>query len=203
MTLKLIVEKLARSSKKFIASTELREECKKLSADYYSTICYLTRHKYVLRIFKGIFYIYSLEERKMGRLEMTFFEILTEALKLKGVTRWYFGLETALKFNNLTHEFFTIDYVISDKLFRAKPMLMMGRKVKFYKLIPRIISAGVIKDYFNYSDPEKTLLDLLYLKHYRRPEFEEMAEKLSKTKLFKYARNYNKRMTSVVRKLKC
>jgi len=198
MSLKLMVEKLTRSEKKFVTSKEIREDCDKLSLDYYTTIRYLTHYKYLARIFRGIFYVYSIKERKLGKTDMPFYDIIREALKLKGITNWYFGLETALKLNNLTHEFFAVDSVISDKLFRAKPMLIMGRKVKFYKLVPRMLSFGIIRDRLNYSDPEKTLLDLFYLKHYSKPEFEEKSEGLSKTRLIKYSKKYGKRTIDVV-----
>ena len=202
MTLKLIVEKLARDNKKFILSNEIKDYCRRLSHDYLPTIKYLLRNKYLARIFRGIFYVYSIAERKLGKSEMNSFEILKEALKIKGVKNWYFGLETGLKFNNLTHEYFTIDYVINDKIFRAKPIIIMGRKVKFYKLSPKMLLFGIIKKNISYSDSEKTLLDLLYLKHYTKEEFEELAEELPKTKLLKYAKNYNKRVINIVEEMK-
>jgi len=40
------------------------------------------------------------------------------------------------------------------------------------------------------------------LKHYSKEEFEEVAEELSKTKLLKYAKNYNKRVINIVKELK-
>ena len=202
MTLKLIVEKLARGKKKFITSDEIKDYCRRLSLDYLATIKYLLRNKYLARIFRGVFYVYSIEERKLGKSEMNSFEILKEALKIKGVRKWHFGLETGLKFNNLTHEYFTIDYIINDKLFRAKPIAIMGRKVKLYKLKPKLLSFGIIKKNLNYSDSEKTLLDLLYLNHYSREEFEEIAETLSKRKLLKYAKNYDKKVLNAVKELK-
>lgn len=202
MTLKLIVEKLARDNKKFILSDEIKDYCRRLSLNYLPTIKYLLRNKYVARVFRGVFYVYSIEERKLGKSEMNSFVILKEALKIKGVKNWYFGLETGLKFNNLTHEYFTIDYVINDTIFRAKPITIMGRKVKFYKLSPKMFLFGVSKKEVNYSDSEKTLLDLLYLKHYSKEEFEEIAEELSKTKLLKYAKNYNKRVINITKELK-
>jgi len=202
MTLKLIVEKLARNNKKFIISNEIKDYCRRLSLDYLPTIKYLLRNKYIARIFRGIFYVYSTEERKWGKSEMNSFEILKEALKIKGVKNWYFGMETGLKFNNLTHEYFTIDYVINDKIFRAKPVTIMGRKVKFYKLSQKMFWFGIIKKNVNYSDSEKTLLDLLYLKHYTKEEFEEIGETLSKTKLIKYSKNYNKRVINIVKEMK-
>jgi len=202
MTLKLIVEKLAIDNKKFISSNEIKDYCRKLSLDYLPTIKYLIRNKYLARVFRGIFYVYSIEERKLGKSEMNSFEILREALKIKGIKNWYFGLETGLKFNNLTHEYFTIDYVLNDKLFRAKSITIMGRKVKFYKLSPKMFLFGIIKKNINYSDSEKTLLDLLYLKHYTKEEFDEIAEELSKAKLLKYSKNYNKRVINIVKELK-
>jgi len=202
MTLKLIAEKLARDNKKFILSDEIKDYCRKLSLDYLPTIKYLLRNKYLARVFRGIFYVYSIAERKLGKSEMNSFEILKEALKIKGVKNWYFGLETGLKFNNLTHEYFTIDYVINDKIFRAKSMIIMGRKIKFYRLSSKMFLFGIIKKNINYSDSEKTLLDLLYLRHYTKEEFEEIAEELSKTRLLKYAKNYDKRVINIAKELK-
>ena len=202
MTLKLIVEKLAIDNKKFIVVDEIKDYCRKLSLNYLPTIKYLLRNKYLARIFRGIFYVYSIEERKLGKSEMNIFEILKEALKIKGVKNWYFGLKSGLKFNNLTHEYFTIDYIINDKIFRAKPITIMGRRVKFYKLSKKMFSFGIIKKNINYSDSEKTLLDLLYLKHYSKEEFEEIAKELSETKLIKYAKNYNKRVINITKEMK-
>ena len=202
MTLKLIVEKLARDNKKFISAEEIKEYCRKLSLNYLPTIKYLLRNKYAARIFRGIFYVYSVEERKLGKSDMTPFAVIKEALKIKGVKNWYFGLETGLKFNDLTHEYFTIEYVINDKIFRAKPINIMGRKIKFYKIIPRMFLFGIVKKEVNYSDPEKTLLDLLYLKHYTKEEFQEIAEELSKAKLLEYSKNYNKRVIKITKELK-
>ena len=202
MTLKLIVEKLAIDNKKFIVVDEIKDYCRKLSLNYLPTIKYLLRNKYLARIFRGIFYVYSIEERKLGKSEMNSFEILKEALKIKGVKNWYFGLKSGLKFNNLTHEYFTIDYIINDKIFRAKPITIMGRRVKFYKLSKKMFSFGIIKKNINYSDSEKTLLDLLYLKHYSKEEFEEIAKELSETKLIKYAKNYNKSVINITKEMK-
>ena len=201
MTLKLLVEKLARSDKKFITKNELEVYCRKLSLNYLTAIKYLIRHRYLARIFRGIFYVYSIKERKLGERDMDFYDILKEALKIKGVSKWYFGLETALKLNNLTHESFTMDFIMNDAIFRAKPILIMGRKVKFYRLTLKMFSFGILKKSIPYSDPEKTLLDLLHLKHYSILDFKEGAGKLSKKKLLTYARNYNKKLQGVLKTL--
>jgi len=196
MTLKLIVKKLELSDKKFITREEIREYCEKLSLDYYMTIRYLTHYKYLLRILRGIFYIKSIEERKLNKTDINHLEAIKEALKIKGVKNWYFGLSTALKLNNLTHEYFAIDYVINDKIFRAKPFPILGYKIKFIKINSKLISFGILNKNLPYSDTEKTMLDFLYLKEHGNVKLipEEIFEKCSKNKLLKYSKNYDKRV---------
>jgi len=195
MTLKLIVRKLELSDKKFITREEIRGYCKTLSLDYYVVIRYLTHYKYLIRILRGIFYIKSIEERKLNKIDISHLKAIKEALEIKGVKNWYFGLSTALKINNLTHEYFTIDYVISDKIFRAKPFLIMGYKVKFIKINPKLTKFGIINKNFPYSDAEKTMLDFVYLKEHGNVKLipEEIFDDCSKNKLLKYSKNYDNR----------
>lgn len=195
MTLKLIVRKLELSDKKFITKEEIKEDCKKLSLDYYMTIRYLTHYKYLVRILRGIFYIKSIEERKLNKININYLEAIKEALKIKGVENWYFGLSTALKLNNLTHEYFIIDYVINDKIFRAKPFSILGYKIKFIKINSKLTKFGIINKGLPYSDAEKTMLDFVYLKEHGNVKLvpKEIFEKCSKNKLLKYSKNYNNR----------
>ncbi|HXG07947.1 MAG TPA: hypothetical protein VNI77_11560 [Nitrososphaera sp.] len=65
---------------------------------------------------------------------------------MKGIGNWYFGLHTALKLNNMTHEHFAAEDVISDLLFRAKPLNISGSKFKFTQLSPRPMSFGIKND---------------------------------------------------------
>jgi len=195
MTLKLIVRKLELSDKKFITREELKEDCKKISLDYYVAIRYLTHYKYLVRILRGIFYIKSIEERKLNKIDINHLEAIEDALNIKGIKNWYFGLSTALKLNNLTHEYFTIDYVINDKIFRAKPFLILGYKIKFIKISSKLTKFGIINKNLPYSDTEKTMLDFIYLKEHGnvRSIPEEIFETYSKTKLLNYSKNYDKR----------
>ncbi|MBS3121944.1 hypothetical protein J4434_03620 [Candidatus Woesearchaeota archaeon] len=201
MSFKLIVTKLNISNKKFITSHEIKDYCRVLNLDYYYTIRYLTHYRYLIRIFKGIFYIPSIEERKFDKTDMNYFEIIKNGLIIKGVKKWYFGLETALKLNNMTHEYFTIDYVVNDSIFRAKPITILGHKVKFIKLTPKLVSFGIKENNINYSNPEKTILDMFYLKRCNKTELLELSEKLSKTKLVKYSKYYSKKVKKIVKEL--
>ena len=166
MTLRILVKKLELLRRKFIVREELKSYCKDLKLDYYTSIMYLTSNNYLVRILRGIFYVKSIEERKLNKMYISFEEAISEAMKIKGVKRWYFGLESALKLNNITHEYFAVETVVSDKLSRPNPFKIMGRKVRFVKLNKTLIGFGVIKNKFNYSDAEKTVLDFIYLGKY-------------------------------------
>ena len=200
MSLKLMVKKLQMYNKRFITREELKEYCREINLDYYTAIRYLTFHKYLIRILKGIFYIKSMEERKFNKTNINYLDAIKTSLRIKGVKKWYFGLETALKLNTLTHEYFTIDYVINDTIFRANPINILGHKIKFVKISSKLFYFGIKKDKLPYSDPEKTMLDLLYLKKYNKTEFLELSKRLSKNKILKYAEYYNKKVRDIVRK---
>ncbi len=122
-----ILKKIHFEGREFIKSTEIKIYCNSLSLDYENLIRYLIRREYFIRIFKGIFYVKSWEEIKYKSNKYSHFELLSKGLELKGVNNWYFGLYTALKLNNATHEYFTIEYVISDNLYRNKPFTINNR----------------------------------------------------------------------------
>ncbi len=198
MTYALLVKKLYLDEIKIITSATIKDYCKKLHLNYYSAIGYLIHWKYVHRILKGIFYLPGIEERKSKRIDINYVDAIAKALKIKKVHNWYFGLETALKFNHLTHEFFTTDFIVNDTIFRAKPIMVLGHKIKFIKLKKKLFTFGIIHTKGNFSDPEKTVLDLIYLSKYAGLTEEEANAKVSdlikscsREKLKRYAKNYN------------
>lgn len=208
MTLKILVKKLELLRKKFITRDELKSYCKDLKLDYYTSIMYLTSNNYLVRILRGIFYVKSIEERKLNKIDISFAEAIAEALRIKGVKEWYFGLESAIKLNNLTHEYFAVETVISSKISRPNPFEIMGRKVRFVKLSKKLIDIGIIKNKFNYSDAEKTALDIIYLGKYNRDSDESIKNKVvdyigycKKSRLRKYAEHYPKTVRKFVEEL--
>ena len=152
MSLKLIVKKLELTDKKFVTRDELRVYCKELHLDYYTAIRYLTSNAYLIRILRGIFYVKSIEERKLKKVEMGYAEAIKESLRIKGIKNWYFGLESAVKLNNLTHEYFAVETIMTDSLFRPKPIGILGAKVKFIKISKELFKFGIIGDGFRHSD---------------------------------------------------
>ncbi|HIH32486.1 TPA: hypothetical protein HA235_07315 [Candidatus Woesearchaeota archaeon] len=209
MSLKILIKKLYLEEKKYIDSATLKTYCGKLGLEYYTAIRYLTSHKYLYRIFKGIFYKPSIEERKLKTVSTNHIEAINNALKMKNIKNWYLGLESALKLNNLTHEHYTIEYIISDKIYRNKPITILGKKIKFIKIKNKLTRFGIIeKNTTKYSDPEKTLLDTIYLMNYNgfdKKEIKnktcELLKKCSREKLNKYTRHYNNKVKKYIEEI--
>jgi len=209
MSYRLLTKKLLIANKKFVTRKELREYCKTLKITYESAISYLLSNKYVERTFRGIFYVKSIEERKLGISNMTFFEVMKEAMKIKGIPCWYFGLESALKLNNLTHEYFTIEFIVSEKIRRPKPIEILGHKVRFLAIKKSLTAFGINKEPFPYSDTEKTILDIAYFGIYRglskyaiKNNLVDYVEKCNRKKLLKYAENYPKSVLILINSIK-
>ena len=167
MTRNILLRKLRLERASFISAEDLKRYCVSLGADYDSSVNYLIARKHLVRIFKGIFYLRSLDEIELGSSRYNHLELLSKGMEMKGIKEWYFGMHTALKLNNMTHESFNLDDVMSASIFRAKPISMAGHRFKFYKVSKKILGFGVIeKSKIRYSDPEKTILDFAYIWKY-------------------------------------
>jgi predicted transcriptional regulator of viral defense system len=206
----ILLRKLRMESEEFVTSLELRAYCKALKLDYGIAIRHLVPRGYLVRIFKGIFYVKSLEELELARAKYNHLELVAKGLELKNVKRWYFGLHTALKLNNMTHETFAVEDVISDKLFRANPFAIAGYKFKFSRLSPSLLDFGIEKaeNGVRYSDPEKTILDFIYIWRYNGiPEgkiagdVSGWAKNVAKEKLREYARKYPKTAAEIAARI--
>ncbi|MCS4540854.1 MAG: hypothetical protein HY929_00800 [Euryarchaeota archaeon] len=205
MKTSLLLKKLRMEGKEFVSSTELKRYCKSMKLSYETVIRYFTSRGYLVRIFRGIFYIKSLDESKLGKTKYSHLELVAKGLEMKNVKNWYFGFYTALKLNNMTHEHFAIDYVVSDKIFRAKPMGIAGYEFKFIKLASPLLEFGVTKDRLRYSDAEKTILDFVYTWRYNGIpkerivlDIKEWVKSVSKEKIKEYAKRYPKTIREIV-----
>ena len=206
MKLSILTRKLALEKNDYISSETLKEYCKDIKIPYLTTVKYLLRHNYIVRILKGIFYVKSLEERKFKKININYLDAIKKALKIKKIENWYFGLETALKLNKITHEYFTLDYVFTDSLFRPKPVTIMNHKIKFIKVNTRLFRFGIIKNSLNYSDIEKTILDFIYIGKYNSLSDNEIKNNIvdllklsSKRKLRIYLKYYPKTVTKLLK----
>lgn len=206
MKISILMEKLWMDEREFVTADDLKSYCKSLKLDYATTVKNFVHRGHLVRIFRGIFYVRPPEDVMIGRSKYNHLELVAKGLEMKGVKNWYFGLHTALKHNNMTHEYFTIDEVISDSLFRAKPINIAGYKFRFIKLSPELIKFGIKEEgMIRYSDPEKTILDFIYLSRHEGTSSEKIsmdvgdwAKDISEKKLRKYAMNYPKTVGKTV-----
>jgi len=156
---------------------------------------------YLITIFRGVYYLRSYEEKKFNTIKYSPYELLSKGLEIKGV-KWYFGLNTAIKFLNLTHEVFPINMVINDKFNRINPMKIAGTSFFFIKIKPSLFfGINKIKTKnnvtLNHSDLEKTLLDLVYLK--KNIDLKEY--KFNKSIFLKYLSKYDTKTKRKVKEL--
>jgi predicted transcriptional regulator of viral defense system len=170
---KLEIERKLKRTDGFITSEDLKKICKSsvINLDYNASIGYLLNNGYVERILRGIFYIRTLEEKRDNISKVSFFEAMAKVMRLKKVDKWYFGLESALKLNSLTHETFFVDTIITNKIKNNAPLLVLGHKVKFTKILGIDFSFGIKNkkvgsEVFYYSDPGRTILDIAYIGKY-------------------------------------
>jgi len=201
----LLLRKLRMEGKEFLTSTELKRYCEAMKLDYEIVLRHLIPRGHLTRIFRGIFYVRSLEEVELGKVKYSHLELVTRGMTLKNVENWYFGLYTALKLNNMTHEHFAVEYVVNDTIFRPRPMNIAGHKFVFVKLASKLLKSGVIEAGIRYSDPEKTILDFIYIWRYRAIpkekivlDVKEWARGFSSEKIKRYAKGYPKTVRNIV-----
>jgi hypothetical protein len=188
MKYSLIVKKLNLDGKEFIGADLLKDYSGKVGLKYEDVVRYLLTNKYIHRIMRGIFYVPSIEERKLKKIGISIYDAIANAMEMKGVSNWYFGLESALKF-------------------RSTAFPILGRKVKFVKLKKELMGFGIRREKIPYSDPEKTLLDMIYLAKYNgetdaeiNSRISEILPKCSKNILSNYAKHYNNKIVEFVKK---
>ena len=206
MTMSVLLKRMQLDGKEFVTAEELKRYCKAMKLHYAIVVRYFGMRGYFVRIFRGIFYVKSFDELKLGRNKYNHLELVSKGMELKRIRNWYFGLHTALKLNNMTHETFAIEDVISDKLFRANPFTIAGYNFKFSRLSPSLFDFGIRKgeNGVRYSDPEKTVLDFIYVWRYNGIPEEKIvadvadwAKGASKAKLRVYAKKYPKTVAEV------
>lgn len=193
------MRKLWLENRKFVDHVSLEDMCGNLNVEYVDMIRYLLRGEYLVRIFRGIFYVKSPEEVKLRKTDVSPLEMLANGLKVKGVENWYFGLYTALRLNGVTHEYFPVDFVLNDEIFRVREIEIASHKFRFIKVKPPLFFGIKNKNVLRYSDLEKTILDFIYLWRYRGiPEnkivldISDLFGTASKEKLLEYSERYPK-----------
>jgi len=199
-----LLKKIYIEKKEFVTSKELRDYCKILKLRYDTSLRSLMTTGYLIRIFRGIFYIRTLDEVRLNKSRYTPLELVAKAMEMKGIRHWYFGLYTALKLNNMTHEYFGTEYIINDEIHRPRAIGIAGYKFRFVKMSPSLLSFGVVGKDTRHSDPEKTILDFIYLWRYNGiprekiiADISDWAHDLSRKKMRTYGARYPKSVRSI------
>ena len=189
---------------KVVTSEDVMRIASKFGKDERRSLSYLQEHGYIFRILRGIFYVKSPEEVEGNFFKYSIFEMISEALRIKGVKNWYFGLETALKMNLMTHEFYTVDSAITDSFRTTKAIGILDSKFVFRKWamtdppaewkMKRITDHGCA---LYISDKERTVLDLAYRNYIDKEDLKqvlapliEFEEQLDRKKIVEYLSSY-------------
>lgn len=204
----LVWDKLNLENREVVTSHDLRESAKTLGKDPDNVIDHLVRYKYLEPIFRGLYYVRTPAEYRFGSTRYNHLDLLSLGLKARGIDRWYFGLETALKLNNLTHEYFPVETVITDRLYRIKGINTAGHKFVILKWKPELLNFGINEtDRIRFSNAEKTVLDLAYRAIWRgMPDHEvaaivkEYLSRLKRKRFDSYLRHYPASLREVLRR---
>lgn len=190
---------------KAVTRAEIDNFCKKFGENPDRILNYMISYGYLVRILRGVYYVKTLEEFKLNK-SPDILTLIALGMEKIGID-WYFGLYTALRLNGITHEFYGTTFVLSDSLYRPKAIKIKEDDVKFVKLKSDLFGFGVVeRGNLRFSDPEKTLLDIIYVSRYRSvPEkrilstVEDYGAKITKKKIRAYLRAYPKSVGSVAK----
>lgn len=187
-----------------VTKDDLEKVCRRFGVAVDSTVNFMLSYGYLVRIIRGLYYVKTIEEFELKKSRGVN-DVLSLGLNKLGV-EWYFGLYTALRLNGLTHEFFDTVFVLNNRIYRPVEITVGGEKVKFIKLVGRLLGFGVVyRNGLRFSDVEKTLLDLVYISRYRSISeertvsmLEEYGKVVDADKIRAYLKFYPKTVESAV-----
>lgn len=157
-----------------------------------NALWYLSRRNYIKRIFLDYYYVNSIEEKERKFCNYQDRDLLFEVLNKEKI-RWYVGLDSALHLYGEAWQVPNVLTIINDRVSGERTILRT--KVKFIKIRNGLIF-GIIKDKtknrisYSYSDPQKTKLDLVYLRRINKPA--------SDNKTRRYLKNYPRWMQKLI-----
>jgi hypothetical protein len=161
-------EVAAREGREFLTGRAISEMARRIGAKPENALRHLRREHYLLPLFRGFYYVRTAEEVRLGTERHDALELFALAARAKGIGEWYFGLETALRLHGLTHEDRREETVVSRSFYRIRGVPIGTRRFVVHKWDPALFRFGLVRrGSYRVSDPEKTILDLAYLDHWR------------------------------------
>ena len=206
----LIWKKLNIQKERIVTSLEIKGLAKEIGNNEDRAIAYLQEEGYIVRILRGIFYVRTPDEKMRKGLDRSLFELVGMALVKKGVKEWYFGLDTALRLNGMTHEYHDITHVLTDSFRTTKPIMIGGSRFSFVRRNKRFFGFGMKEEKnYHYSDPERTILDLAYYAYLHgkvenriKESLVEYGGDLNQERLCDYLHRYPKRYIRILKGMK-
>lgn len=205
-----VLKKIRQDNKEFISYEELKKYSKELYFNHRVISNYLISRGYLVNILDNIYYVKTIDEISQNMLKYPILELVAKALKRKHVKNWYYGLYTAFELLNSDYE--NQDeflYIINDRFLINKPIKILGKKFRFFKVKNAFFKFGIINKKVKYSDLEKTILDLIYLWEYNHINENIILIDLSKLlvldgileeKILKYSQYYPKSNKNILKK---
>jgi hypothetical protein len=173
-----------REGRGVLTSEALSAMARRIGATPEHALRHLRREGYLLPLFRGYYYLRSPDEMRLRRERHDPLALFALAARAKGIGPWYFGLQTALRLNGLTHEDRREETVVSRHFYRIGGVPIGSRRFVIHKWGPELFGFGLERlGSYRVSDPEKTVLDLAYLDYWAsrkgHPEAREWREHLS------------------------
>ncbi|MFW9825429.1 MAG: hypothetical protein ACFFE4_20980 [Candidatus Thorarchaeota archaeon] len=203
-----IINRLRQDNKEFVTYEELRKYCKELYYNYKIISNYLISRGYLVKILDDIFYLKTDDEIIQKKMKYSKLELVAMALKFSNISNWYYGLYTALELNNINYE--TNDkfcYIINDRFSKIRPKKILGKKFRFLILKNEFFNFGIKNGVIKYSDPEKTILDLIYVWNYSKinenkilVRLHKLLDGISEEKIIKYLQYYPESTKAILEK---
>jgi len=189
---------LREEKREFVSHEELKTYCKDLYFNYKIMSNYLVSRGYLLKIFDNIYYVKTDDELKQKKVKYSILELVGKGIEHWHNSSWYYGLYTALYLNNIKYEhkdkFY---YLISDRIISSRPRNILGKKFRFIQFKSVFLSFGIINKSIRYSNPEKTILDLIYMWDYSKItedkiviELSKLLNGISEEKILEYSQHY-------------
>ena len=157
-----------------------------LAKDKHYSAIFLARDKWIKKAIRGIYYT----------PEASIYEIATSI-----ISQSYVSLISALRFYNLTEQIPNTVYVISKK--QHKGIELNGTRIEFLKVKPSLMYGYAKVDDAFVADPEKAVVDMLYLGRFEEYALEAIESgKLDNEKLKRYAElSGSKKIMQIVQKV--
>lgn len=160
-------ETLVRKETEYVTTPELAALARKVGKEPRHAIDHLVRARRLEPLFKGAYYVRKPDELLLNIKSKNAFELFALATRAHDIGRWYFGLDTALRLNGMTHEHRTEEAVISENLYRIRGIEIGGVKFVIHKWAAELFGFGIIRlDGLPVSDPARTVVDLAYMDYW-------------------------------------